>query len=186
MPEPPQDATPKDSFRCPACNNKYRWKPEAVGKRFQCKCGSKVTVPDKPSTARTKPSKPKPQPQPQPQDDGGIDLSALAAMEEAAGGTGPAADTPAGNWMEEATKNRAGIRSRQKADKKSRTRSSRGSDWGKFHPLSTLVFAVDLIGRFDEDGTEYSRIDHLVGYAIRCVVLLGITIFLVNLAMRQA
>jgi len=169
------DSKPQpDSFKCPECGKQFRWKPEFAGKRVQCKCGHKFPVPDLKASESEEPDT--------------LSLDDLSAMEASAGQAEPAAELPGGNWMDQVnnqrkSKRKAG-RSGQKADKGSRGGGG-GGDWGKLHISDTLVFSIDVTGLFTKGGTGWSRIDFLVGYSLRCLILCIAAIALIAYAYKM-
>lgn len=142
------------SFKCPSCAREFRWKPELAGKRIRCKCDNKFAVPQAPPAKIEEPEV--------------YDLDILAEMEESAEtqDVGPTLDT---NWMQDAAEQRKKKRRKPK-DKRGGTG---GSEWGKLHISDVFVFSIDVTGMFTKGGTGWSRIDYLVGYTLRCLILFG-------------
>ena len=144
-----------ESFACPACGKKFRWKPEFAGKRIRCKCDNKFAVPQAPPSGTVEPEV--------------YDFDELAAMEDAAE-THDAGPGLATNWMEDAAEQR---KKKRRKPKDKQSGPGGGSEWGKLHISDTLVFAIDVTGMFTKGGAGWSRIDFLVGYTLRCLILFG-------------
>lgn len=178
------------TFKCPNCGKGFRWKPEFAGKRVRCKCDTKFAVPIEPPVP--KPAEPEvyemdmlggTEDQADQGEPGVFDLDALGGSEDLADG-GPIAAMPNSDWMGQAQEDRKKMRKSRAANNKASAKQSRRSaiaGWGKFNPVSSFMFAIDIFGKFEAE-PNLTRTDMLVGQLFRCAVFvaLGITALVIS------